>query len=279
VAIDGAGPVVWTVVKSIKQLTNRKSDLVTVTFSEPIQEVNGSAFNLLTAPGSVFNVWKDSSGILVLDTAMFSGIKSFASISSDGKTVTFYMDNGTDTTEDLTAQYLISLKSDSSKIVDLASQPNAPSKINQKTQVQIVSHTPNIVIVAPNPAAPSNVHPGNLDISYNANALQWAQTDGGVALDFKVPATSDSSNSITGYIKIFDVIGNLVCEAGDNKTNLLKSANFSGKSSVQDYYIYWNGLNAKQRKVAPGIYRAILYLTTTSTGSTERLIATIGIRR
>ena len=275
VTIDGAGPVVWTVVKSITQLTNRTSDLVTVTFSEPIQQSNGSAFNLKTPPDSVFNVWKDSSGVLVLDTNLLSGIKSFASISSDGKTVTFYMDNGAD----LTGLDFISLKSDSSKIVDQANQPNAPSKINQKMPVNVVSHTPNIVVVAPNPAPPSNVHPGNLDISYNANALQWAQTDGGVALDFKVPATSDSSNSITGYIKIFDVIGNLVCEAGDNKTNLLKSANFSGNSSVQDYYIYWNGLNAKQRKVAPGIYRAILYLTTTSTGSTERLIATIGIRR
>ena len=274
VTIDGAGPVVWTVVKSITQLTNRKSDLVTITFSEPIQQSNGSAFNLKTPPDSVFNVWRDSSGVLLLDTNLLSGIASFASISSDGKTVTFYMDNGAD----LTGLDFISLKSDSSKIVDQANQPNAPSKINQKMPVVVISHTPNIITVIPNPAAPSN-NPGTLSIDYNSNAKQLVQTQGGVALDFLVPLSSDSTNSITGYLKIFDIVGNLVCEAGDNHKNLLSTAEFTQTTSVQHYYIYWNGQNAKQRKVAPGVYRAILYLTTTSTGSTERLIATIGIRR
>jgi hypothetical protein len=276
--VDGAGPVIWSVSKDVKSLNDRSSDLVSVTFSEPIQASDGSAFKnkLSTDPSLVFYVWKQVGDSLVLDTIL-NGISEFYTVSSDGKTVSFYMKNG----NDLTAQYYISLKPDSSLIIDQARTPNDPSKINQKVQVQVVTHTPNVLTVYPNPGVPSYKHPEALSVSYNADAVRWAHDDGGVALKFDVAISTDPSDKITGYLKIYDVIGNVVCEAGNNNTNLIPPS-WQGGKTVQQYFIYWNGLNSRKTKAAPGVYSAILYLTKTSKVngvSHEKLFQTIGIRR
>ena len=287
-SVDGAGPVIWSVTKDITSLTNRASDLVSITFSEPIEASDGSDFKnkLSTDPSLVFYVWKDSAiavngkavkDTFVLDTIL-NGINGFYSVSSDGKTVYFYMSNG----KDLTSEYYISLKSDSSLIVDQSRALNDPAKTNQKVQVKVISNAPNVLTVGPNPAVPSYAHPGDLtlDYNYNYNARQWAVDGNGTLLSFDVAVSTNSNDKITGYIKIYDVVGNLVCGAGDNGTNLIQSS-WVGSGTVQHYYIYWNGLNARKTKAAPGVYSAILYLTKTSEGKVthEKLFATIGIRR
>ncbi|MGB7567937.1 MAG: hypothetical protein WBM07_08760, partial [Chitinivibrionales bacterium] len=270
-SVDGAGPVIWSVTKDITSLTNRATDLVSITFSEPIEASDGSDFKnkLSTDPSLVFYVWKDSAiavngkavkDTFVLDTIL-NGINGFYSVSSDGKTVYFYMSNG----KDLTSEYYISLKSDSSLIVDLSRALNDPAKTNQKVQVKVISNAPNVLTVGPNPAVPSYAHPGDLtlDYNYNYNARQWAVDGNGTLLSFDVAVSTNSNDKITGYIKIYDVVGNLVCGAGDNGTNLIQSS-WIGSGTVQHYYIYWNGLNARKTKAAPGVYSAILYLTKTS---------------
>jgi hypothetical protein len=285
--LDGAGPVIWSVTKSVTSLANRATDLVQVTFSEPIfpSDTGKSLGYLLSIhPELVFNVWKDSlvmvNGKVVKDTLVSENILCDTNkfIYADGKTVSFYMD----TTIDLTSEYYFSLKSDSSLIIDQSASRNDPLKINQKMQVQVVTNTPNVLSVYPNPGAPSYRHSGDISLDYldNINALQWAHDDGGVALKFDIAVSSDSINKITGYLKIYDVIGNAVCEAKDNNKSLIPTVWQDGIKTVHSYYIYWNGLNSKKTKVAPGVYCAILYLTKTppvGKVTHEKLIATIGM--
>jgi hypothetical protein len=279
--VDGAGPVIWSVVKEVTSLYSRKDDKVAVTFSEPIQASDGSDFKnkLSIDPSLVFYVWKrvGNTDSLVLDT-IINGIDKFFDISSDKKTVYFYMENG----NDLTAEYFISLKSDSSLVVDQSRLFNDPAKINRKIQVQVVTNTPNVLNVFPNPGVPSYVHSGDITLDYNdnINARQWAHDDGGVVLKFDIAVSSDPNDRISGYLKIYDVIGNVVCETKDNKKNLIPTVWQDGVKTIQSYFVYWNGLNARKTKVAPGVYRAILFLTkTSSTGkmSKEKLLGTIGI--
>jgi fibro-slime domain-containing protein len=65
VAADGAGPVIWRVVKDNKSVMTNTDDEVTVVFSEPVQAVDGSEFKTGLPPNMVFYVWmqrENSSG-------------------------------------------------------------------------------------------------------------------------------------------------------------------------------------------------------------------------
>jgi hypothetical protein len=56
---DGAGPVIWSVTKTIANVSDRKQDVVRVKFSEPIQGPNGSPFAPAnTRPESVLNIFR-----------------------------------------------------------------------------------------------------------------------------------------------------------------------------------------------------------------------------
>ena len=146
---DGAGPVIWSVVKDIKALDDRTQDVVTITLSEPIQSPNGSAFAVGSQPNLVLYIWtKDSSGTYIRDSIMLSGIGTFDDISSDGKTITFRMTNG----NDLTASDHISIAPNSTYIADKSNLINIPSANNQKVPVAVISTIPNVIIVGPIPA-------------------------------------------------------------------------------------------------------------------------------
>ncbi|HEX7510306.1 MAG TPA: hypothetical protein VF335_03345, partial [Chitinivibrionales bacterium] len=285
---DGAGPVIWTVVKEIKALGDRKQDIVTITLSEPIQSPNGSAFAVGSQPMLVLYVWtKDSSGAYVLDSIMLSknavtgdAINTFEP-SSDGKTITFIMSNG----KDLTSRDFISIQPNSIYIADKSNMLNIPSNNNQKVMVTVLQSIPNVIAVGPNPCKPTLDFPPGQDpkkiiLADEPNAINWVKT-GGTILQFKISISSDPLQKITGYLRIYDLVGNLVNKAETNNSHPIIKPAWSGVSTVRDIDIYWNGINSKGMMVAPGGYQALLVLTfQDSKGSQPRkYFGVIGIKR
>jgi fibro-slime domain-containing protein len=269
VATDGAGPVVWSVVKTISAAsttTDHSQDKVTVTFSEPIGTAGGD-FKTVLAPDSVFRVWvvktnaaggKDT----VEDTTMLSGINSGFQV-ENSTTVSFYMTNG----NDLTSYDYINLSVDSTgKHITDKDPPlvNAPVATNQKVQVQIKSGPPTVVKAVPNPTGPTFIHEraGTFTFVDNPQARDWVRTErAGSVITFQVANTGEV---IKGKINIYDVVGNLVAQASvDNVLATLRSS-ATASGSIYNYDLYWNGSNMKGEKVAPGAYAVRVSLSNSS---------------
>ncbi len=285
VAADGAGPVIWSIVKTISSPSDRTQDEVTVTFSEPIG-TGGNNFNKLLAPGSIFLVWEQTTTASGADTmiqvnALLDSIADFFQVSPDGMTVTFYMSNG----KDLTSRDYLSLVSDTvgKPITDLSPLVNSPIFANQKVEVTVKSEPARAIVVVPNPSGPTfnREGPGVLNLAYQPNARTWVRQDGaGTVLTFKLaPATGQK---ITGYLMIYDVVGNLVNSA-QAQNGITPPSWVSSDSSAYDFDIYWNGSNSRGMKVAPGVYQTMLYLKyedlASGSSRTSKLTGAVGIVR
>jgi hypothetical protein len=279
---DGAGPVIWRVVVNRNKVSDRKQDLVTITFSEPIKSgITGDAFQPTTAPGSVFNVWKSAGGTFTKLDNILAGIGSFNQI-PDPLTLTFYMTNA----KELFSYDYFNIKSDNvfSSISDnaFAGKSNIPLEINQKVLVEIQG-AGGTLQVGPNPLIPtiSNGGPdGSVNFKNEPQAVNWVRNNGGTI--FRV-LISPGQGTVTGYLKIYDVVGNLVNEGRQDKDMMkeIRDANPNDTSAVYDYDIYWNGTNSQGMKCAPGAYVGIVYLTTTKIGgsNTAKLVQKVGVAR
>jgi len=153
---DGAGPVIWSVVKTVVNPSDRTLDLVRVTFSEPIQGPNGSPFSPANvAPQSVLNVFRKNSGSMTeFDTintlssvAAPNGIDSFSVRSFsrliNDSTLEFIMTNG----KDLTSSDYLNINITSNQIFDNRSRSGGgigmpPVVNNRVAQVKIISSYP-----------------------------------------------------------------------------------------------------------------------------------------
>lgn len=139
-ATDGAGPVIWSIVKLIYSVIDRSQDKLTVMLSEPIG-TGGNAFSLGTQPQNVFRVWKDSAGAGGKDTlvevkGMLDSILAFYQMDNDS-TVSFYMTNG----KDMLVQNYLSLVSDTSVTKLTDKDPplvNSPVANNQRVDVKFL---------------------------------------------------------------------------------------------------------------------------------------------
>jgi fibro-slime domain-containing protein len=285
---DGAGPVVWSVVKTITNTSDRTTDLVTVTFSEPISSgVND--FSLSNTPSSVLNVWEhktiNGKDTLVEITNMFQGIKSFQTIDQSKTQVSFTM---TDTNDLTSRDYINIVWGDSTKrITDSKTNnpPNAPVENNRLVQVVVKGLPPGQIVAVPNPSGPNFTHtnngPGQMQLANNPQARDWVRTDrSGVVLTFNVAPSFDPVTKkpeiISGYLKIYDMIGNVVMEeSNDDVFSSLPSS--SADSSMHPYDMYWNGSNSRGLRVAPGIYRVLLYLKYPELAKPRRYVGTVGI--
>jgi hypothetical protein len=154
---------------------------------------------------------------------------------------------------------------------------------NRKVQVQVINALPPKIIAVPNPSGPTFAHtsqgygPGQLVFKNEPNARTWVRTERqGTVLTFQI-SPPKQGDLVEGYLKIFDVIGNVVIQA--NTKNALASVPSNPNNSAVNYDIYWNGSNEKGTKVAPGVYRTVIYLTYRSATNTEqkRLQGTVGI--
>jgi hypothetical protein len=111
----------------------------------------------------------------------------------------------------------------------------------------------------PNPSGPTvNRFAGyvNLQLQHNPNARNWVNSDrAGIVITIRNLVQPEGAGKVKGTMKIYDVVGNPVTWMASN--DLFGAPEMNGRTSMD---IYWNGLNNQGMKVAPGIYRAVLYL-------------------
>jgi hypothetical protein len=273
-AADGAGPVVWSVVKSISAIGDRTQDLVTVAFSEPIQTANGNVLTAALTPSQIFNVWSVSgAGDTTPSNGVLAGITSLNRI-LDSKTIQFYMSNGSD----LTDKNLLSLRSDTPGVADMSQSINTPAPGNQRVDVKVNTVFPELLQAAPNPATATTREeaPGVLHCVNNPLARTWVREDhAGVVMTFKLMPLTNTSEPIKASLTIYDYIGNLV--NSDQNGNILPSEWQTGGATAHDLDLYWNGTNKKGLIVAAGVYRVVLFLE--SSKDKRKLIGTIGIKK
>jgi fibro-slime domain-containing protein len=293
--IDGAGPVIWKVIKDSKSVYTTKDDEITVIFSEPIQATDGSGFKTGTQPNLVFYVWtQDTSGHFLRDSINLplSDIKYFNGQMTDANQtqVTFTMTNG----KDISALNFFSIRVDSSAIYDKAAENpnnpdnpsllfnNLPAANNQPVRVQVISNIPEKLLVGPNPSVPTFLHerPGELNFVNNPNARRWVGTEhAATVLNFLVDVDMDASLKIAGNLAIYDVVGNPVQTAKND--DILKGTGWLAGTGIHNFDIYWNQSNAKGMKVAPGSYFAIVHIVIQKAHSTEKrtFSANVGVAR
>jgi fibro-slime domain-containing protein len=272
-AADGAGPVVWSVVKSISTIGDRTQDLVTVAFSEPVELANGNALTASLTPSQIFDVWSVSGSDTTLARGVLAGITSIYRI-IDSKTIQFYMTNGSD----LTDKNLLSLRSDTPGVADMSHSINTPTPGNQRVDVKVNTAFPELLQAAPNPAMPTTREesPGVLHCANNPLARSWVREDhAGVVMTFKLMPLGNTNEPIKASLTIYDYIGNLV--NSDQSGNILPSAWQTGGATAHDLDLYWNGTNKKGMIVAAGVYRVVLFLE--SSKDKRKLVGTIGIIR
>jgi hypothetical protein len=282
---DGAGPVIWRVIKHIGTLDNHTQDSITVIFSEPILGGDGATFKASIAPGDVFTVWqKDSAGNWVTVDSVLAGITSFKSTSPNS--VTFVMSNN----QDLQSNQYLNIKVDTSSSGSTGAQQvvdrngsNLPEMENQRVKVFIYPPPIAPLQAAPVPfttsfshSAQSLVLSGDVYEANYRNFRPWVRNEGtGTVFTFPVTASSDPADTITAKLFIYDIMGNLVNTA-ESKTNILPQAFRDSPGSSQNYDVYWNGTNARGMRVAPGVYRVVMYLKKKS--GNQKISGTVGVR-
>jgi hypothetical protein len=305
---DGAGPVIWKVVYTKNSTADMSRNIVTVTFSEPIQASSGNDFSISVAPSLVFSTWKKDGSVLLADTNLLACNTLVASQCINGfykivdpSTVQFNMLNQKTLFD---YDYASIRMLPSSQVADKSNPANLPVLVNQKVKV-VVQGVISPLQVGPNPAkpifskpnggdpsVPSSSDPSVIDFKNDPTAAKFAKENGGTVFRLAISPGDTGQGRITGYLNIYDVVGNVVNSAhrdGPNDDLMKEIRNYYGSGTSKDtldhynYDVYWDGVNAKGMKVAPGVYHAFLYLTTyNSTGtvkSRSRQQGIVGIGR
>jgi hypothetical protein len=301
---DGAGPVIWSV--TLTRGTDRTKDVAQVVFSEPIQTSAGNAITMLLSsssnipPSLVFSTWKNDGVSLVADTNLLacntlpSGtfcISLFSKIVDPNNPTTVEF-NSLNLRTIFGYDYFSIRMLPGSQVADKATPANLPNLNNQKVKVVVIGVvTP--LQVGPNPTKPTYSKPteGNIvrssdpaviDFVNDPFATKFAKGNGGTVFRITISpgdTGQGGQNRVTGYLNIYDVVGNVVNSAhrdGPNDDLMQEIRNFYGTGAKKDtlgfynYDVYWNGCNAKAMKVAPGVYHAFMYLTTYNKSGTTK---------
>lgn len=293
--IDGAGPVIWKVTREVKDVEDRTKDIITIEFSESLDEVPGPG----KVPDLTFYVWREvpadsaktgivdtvvtSSGTRYykVDTEILNGIEFFNTPKSQ-LIAEFTMQNG----KTLTDMYLFSIRADSTPVVKDMNNV-VPAENNQRVRVTI-KKSPVTAVAGPNPTAPnpSFPNPENLEYEDPSVVTNRALNNGGTAFHVTINLPSDPNTDVQGKLRIYDNVGNLV-HTRESIDNLIPASwKESWEAGVSEQIgFYWNGFNDKGMAVSPGVYRALIDFTVTSTvdGATStqqvRRVIPLGIRR
>ena len=256
---DGAPPVVWKVVKAVKDIYDRKKDIVTVTLSEKFYNGDQSSFlNSGPTPVEVFNAWMKSDTAFVKIESMFTGINLFQD-QKDEWTV-FKMTNG----ENLNANHYININHLNTYVADNVS--NIPYITNQKKQVSVTGPIGDINI-APVPINPS-IHFFNQMNNIPLTPLEpdvinnMIQTQGGVMIVIDLMGNIEEAEAT---LMVFDVAANLVFSKAtdenfiDELTPEKQIMLQTGTGNVQVGF-YWSGCSSRGMKCAPGVYRILFWV-------------------
>lgn len=288
-SVDGAGPVVWQVLKITDPSGDRTKDKVVVKFSEGIA-VSGAGGSLdridnaYSKPVQDFLVvWSPSGDSVIPDSTFLKDIY-FHNIEAKNAEqvtkVTFYMKTG----NDLTARHRVSINGGDGPVVDEFGL-NETNENNRAAPVAVIGATGDM-LVGPNPMRPapnmSNKDKLNAKTSYEIEKI--VQNYGGMMVRIPHRFSKDSNgnlveDNLTGVLLVFDAIGNLVY-ARENKEDMLDDPSIRSLAANADdaqLAFYWNGVTDEGRVVAPGIYRVVVNLV--SNGETIRYVENLGVVR
>jgi fibro-slime domain-containing protein len=273
-SIDGAGPVITSVSDKIVSATNRKQDVVTVTFSEPIQRFDNIPLKPTDMPSVMFYVWeKDPQGNFRLRDSILTGIDNIVVLNDT--TISFVMSNGFTLSQwnYFSIKTIISSNGDTTSLItDKASfngllNPNYPNGNNVQVKVVIIGDPEHDLKIYPNPASADDrrVPAGTFTVKHDPGAHYYIEKQGGggiiFSLTFMVPNPSDNVK-VRLKIKVYDAVGNPVIYGDDD--NILES-DISGQSlklspGISNIEIYWNLFKLDSYKIAPGMYKVVEYL-------------------
>ncbi|KMQ52628.1 hypothetical protein CHISP_0397 [Chitinispirillum alkaliphilum] len=268
-ARDGAGPVVWSVTKYYGRERDNTADSIVIVLSERVRSSDGTDISLDLNPSNTFAVWDEEGNLLNL----FNGIERLVRIAGDS-VVTFYMLNG----EELSTRHFVSIITDPSQIADANSI--LPNENNQRVRVTLGNQRPVVLIPVPNPARPGFDFegPGVITLKHNNEARRWFETGQGVGTIFNFEYQVPSEGTMQTSLKIYDIAGNLVQTA--EVEDFIRASNIDRSLDFTEADIYWNGSNSQGMKVAPGIYRVVIYLDYSSKKyNSVRIIGNLGIRK
>jgi hypothetical protein len=277
---DRAGPVISRVTKRIRGVDGGNKDLITVVFSEPVMDRDGRNLWLLHRPTALFNVWKRdpveadawmnvTSGLASVSNLQISTPDSVAFAVMCDINLTdlhyFSISTGTPGTADSVCHVY--------DRVGLSGNPPVPG--NRKGPVAVIGAGPGEIKIGPNPAAPTARHGnsrGSLDVTYQPQAIEWATVDGGIAIQATV--TLPKGGILPATMAVFDHVGNPVIR-GETADMLAAAPQLRaiGQGRTVDVLLYWNGLNSKGMKVAPGVYGLFLFV------NHQKFTTKIGISR
>lgn len=263
-ANDGAAPVVWSVIKEMPT-NSRKDDIVTITLSEQIQNINIS-----NKPEDVFWVYiKENGNFTKVDRFDGAEIIGF----DNAKTIKIKMSNG----KDLNNSNWVNIHYTKNLISDI--HDNRPDSMNQKVNVRVKPKGVEVQI-GPNPFLPSNnIGPGKIVLHHNENAFSDANQNGGIVIVVNLPIPDDGDVFLT--LKVYDVTGNLVNYS--EKTNVMKDLKKQFKTSeIQSSQLAlkytWLGNTKKGMKAAPGVYKVVVSVDYESSSySDARIIELVGV--
>lgn len=249
---DGAPPVVWEV-KKITKSSKHIEDTVKIKLTEPILGGEGAQFSLFSVPDSVFNVYVRESDGSFTAVPLFNGIPNFKSISNKRDQLVLVMTNG----EDLTGSHWVNIKYENMPLRD--SDGNFPDHMNQKVNVRVEGIGIEVTPV-PNPMSPGYYFYNSSEIQlwHNPNASNWAKTVGtDLILKLVAPGPGDS---VSAYLKIYDVVGNLVNY--QNTNDLMKDfpTNVTDSTTIVEIEIYWNGAAKNGMLASPGVYKYVFFV-------------------
>ena len=276
-AADGCAPVVWQVIKHANG-PNHQNDVVEVQFSENIFNRSGGQFTTANQPYQTFSAYTlTASGYVPIDS-LFNGIVAFQSNQPDS-VLYFTMSNGAD----LTDTNYIDIRAPNPLIQD--QYGNVPPQDNHRCRVAIAGNAIGLTVF-PNPTKGTFKHPtqsgnnGDIDLFDQPQAQQWVEQDnaGFVLLLQGVKWPQTGTGYIRANMEIYDIVGNLVNSAQTD--NLFKNSQ-QGNSGSADVTIYWNGANHKGMLVAPGIYRAVVYINYPANSlnyKNARLVKSLGVK-
>lgn len=256
---DGAPPVVWKAVKDVKDIYDRKKDVVTITLSEKFYNADQSSFlSAGPTPVEVFNVWMKSDTTFLKIESMFTGINLFQDQKDDW--TVFKMTNG----ENLNANHYININHLNTFVADNVS--NIPYITNQKKQVAVTGPIGDINI-APVPINPS-IHFFNQFNNIPLTPLEpleifdMINSQGGVMIQIDLMGNIEEAEAT---MMVFDVAANLVFKKGtddnfiDELTQEKQLMLQQGAGNVQVCF-YWSGCSSRGMKAAPGVYRILFWV-------------------
>jgi hypothetical protein len=252
--IDSCAPVIYRAIKVVTDATKRTSDSVKIMFSEKIKGIGGTQFAITNTPTSTFAVWWGNTTVPA-DTIL-EGISTFTHRVNDS-ILYFMMSNN----KDLGARNWMNIRTSPALLRDDIG--NVPDSTNRKVQVEIQSIA--IIKTFPNPAVATKIQINNgedLTIEVvkpgeksQAKTIVLERKQGGSVIAIEgiiVPPPNTGSVRLT--MKVYDVAGNSVIWTATD--DLFSRSSLPGTS----VYLYWNGFNQQKMKVAPGVYRAVVYV-------------------